>query len=77
MKNVLRPLHYITAVALMLLCHSVLADFTFVFDEHSYLLVEENRTWLDSALDASSRQLGVSSGHLAIIENVQPALEAP
>ncbi len=69
MKTASRRVHSITAVGLLLLCRSALADFTFEFDGHSYLLVEENRSWLDAALDASSRQLGASSGNLAIIES--------
>jgi hypothetical protein len=69
MKTVSRRLHFIATVGSMLLCRPLLADFTFEFDGHSYLLVEENRSWLDSALDANSRQLGASSGYLTIIES--------
>jgi hypothetical protein len=42
---------------------------SFMYGGHSYLVVEENRTWLEAALDAATRQVAGSPGYLAIIDS--------
>lgn len=42
---------------------------SFEFGGHSYLVVEQNRTWLNAAVDAATRQVAGAQGYLAIIDS--------
>ena len=68
MAKILR--HSACAVAFVLLgCHFAIADFSFLHDGHSYLVVEQGRTWQAAAANAASRQVAGASGYLATIES--------
>jgi len=45
------------------------ADFSFIYDGHTYLVSETNRTWQAAATNAASRQIAGAPGHLAVIES--------
>ncbi len=56
-------------VAVILVGHPTHADFNFTHGGHSYLVLEQRRTWQAAAADAVSRQFAGQPGHLAIIES--------
>jgi hypothetical protein len=45
------------------------ADFNFTHGDHSYLVVEQRRTWAAAVADAATRQLFGSPGYLTIIDS--------
>jgi hypothetical protein len=55
--------------AALLVSHPASADFSFVHAGHSYLVVEQGRTWQAATADAVSRQVAGLPGYLATIEN--------
>jgi hypothetical protein len=55
-------------VAAFALGGSASADFDFIHNGHTYVVVEARRTWQAAATDAVARQRVGTSGHLAIIE---------
>jgi len=59
----------IAAIASALASRSVLADFDFVHDGHSYVVVEQRRNWAAAAADAATRQISGAPGYLATINS--------
>jgi hypothetical protein len=55
-------------VLAFVLCGVATADFDFLHGGHTYLVVEQRRSWQAAATDAVSRQRAGTTGHLAIIE---------
>jgi hypothetical protein len=51
------------------MCSPAAADFNFLHGGHTYLVVEQGRTWDAAAADALTRQVAGAAGHLAIVEN--------
>ena len=45
------------------------ADFSFIYNNHNYLVSQTNRTWQAAATNAASRTFAGATGHLAIIES--------
>jgi hypothetical protein len=64
-----RSLRAAAVIFVALSCGSAIADFSFTHGDHSYLVVEQGRTWQAAAADAVSRQTAGVAGHLAIIES--------
>lgn len=56
-------------VAALFVSHPASADFSFAHNGHSYLVVEQGRTWQAAAADAVSRQVAGLPGYLATIAN--------
>jgi len=68
MLSAARLVLLLSAVASPFACRTAVADFNFVHGDHSYLVVEQRRSWAAAAADAASRQLFGSPGYLAIID---------
>jgi hypothetical protein len=58
-----------SVVSAFMLSSVASADFDFIHGGHSYVVVEQRRTWQAAATDSVSRQRAGTSGHLAIIES--------
>ena len=56
-------------VASFFLARVATADFSFQHGGHSYLVVQQERTWQNAAIDATSRQFAGLPGYLTIIES--------
>jgi hypothetical protein len=69
MSRATRIVLFSSAIASALTASTARADFNFVHGGHSYLVVEQRRTWAAAANDAASRQLFGSPGYLTIIDS--------
>ncbi len=59
----------VITIATALTARTVQADFNFVHDGHSYLVVEQRRTWAAAAANAAILQVAGSPGYLTIIDS--------
>jgi hypothetical protein len=57
-----------TAMAILAISRLAAADTRFLHDGHTYILVEQGRTWAAAASDARLRQVAGLAGYLATIE---------
>ena len=68
MPTALRLVLAVSAILLAIVGRTVLADFNFVHGDHSYVVVEQRRTWAAAAADAAARQQFGLPGYLATID---------
>jgi hypothetical protein len=70
MIGFLKWIHCVALVfTLSLFSRNAFADFAFEYNGHSYLIVQQERTWQSAAMDAVSRQVAGMPGYLTIIES--------
>ena len=60
---------WLAFVAVVAVCSPARADFNFLHGGHTYLVVEQGRTWQAAADDAVTRQVAGTPGYLATIES--------
>jgi hypothetical protein len=68
MPSALRLVLTVSAILLAIVGRTALADFNFVHGDHSYVVVEQRRTWAAAAADAAARQQFGLPGYLAVID---------
>jgi hypothetical protein len=68
MSRAARLVLLIVSIAPALIPLTARADFNFIHGDHSYLVVEQRRSWAAAAADAATRQVAGSPGYLTIID---------
>jgi len=63
-----RSICFLAAMFSISVDHAAVADFSFIHGGHSYLVIEQGRTWQAAAADAVARQVAGAPGYLTIIE---------